>query len=247
MLLHRLGPRLAAALLLGLMVLSIAAFLPGVTTAEDGAAADNLLSVTGIGTLDVRPDTARISLGVSSLADTANDSYARAAAAMNNVVGTVQAQGVARDDITTSNLSLHAEYDWRDGQQTLRGYRTSATITITTRDLSGIGALIDAAVANGANQVQGVSFLVKDQEQHLNQALDAAVDDARAKAERVAARLGTAVVGVRNVQIVTQGGGHRPPIIFEAQGKAAAMDAAMPVMTGTSEYSVTVHVTFKLR
>lgn len=239
--------RLLPLLLVALLLASVAAFVPGVSGAQDPAAADeNLMDVTGVGTLDVKPDTARVSLGVSTLAETAADSYAKAASAMDGVINSVKGLGIAQDNIGTSGLNLYAEYDWRDNQQILRGYRTTATVTVTVTDLSRVGPVIDAAVAVGANQLQGVQFLVKNEAAHLNNALDAAVDDAKAKADRVAARLGTAVVGVKRVSIITQGSS-QPPVYYRDDSFRAEAAAAMPIMPGTQEYSVQVQVVFKLR
>ncbi|MFO7173547.1 MAG: SIMPL domain-containing protein [Bacillota bacterium] len=204
------------------------------------------ISVTGRAVLEVAPDTAQITLGVSEVAPTAAESYSRAAGTMQRLVAAIREQGIAESGIRTSGLSIYPEYEWSKEERRLVGYRTTATVTVTTRNLDRVGAIIDAAVAAGANEVQGIQFLVRDEARHLDAALEQAVADAKHKAERVARALGVKVG--RPVQVQIHDTGSSMPILVKEAAMAAdvAGRAGMPVLPGTSRYQVEVQVVFSL-
>ncbi len=243
---------LVALLLAGAFVLAATMFQPRPTLAEAPAQPQRTLDVTGRGTLVVKYDTAEITVGVTELKEASGAAFAAMSTSMDRVVAALKAKGVKETDLKTGTLSLNAEYDWKDGQQLLRGFRATNTLVITTKNLDKVAELVQVAVEAGANQLQGVRFKVEDTDALLNQALDAAADDARAKADRVAARLGTKVSGVYRITVID---GDRGPIIYDAYRAEAgyatkAMAAAAPapaVYAGNSEYTATVSVTFELQ
>ncbi len=213
---------------------------------EPAAQSTRTISVTGRATVDARPDAARITFGVNQLETTADAAYNSMAEVAGGILAAMKQIGVDDKDVRTSGLSLQAEYDYdREGQQHLRGYRASNTVTVTTRNMDKIGALIDAAVKAGANSVSGVEFYVWDTAEYSRAALDGAVDDARSKAEQVAKRLGANLDKVTRVQIADDGGSTSPPVYYAAEAKAASFDRVQ-VMAGTSRFQVTVSVEFSL-
>ncbi|MCG0239046.1 MAG: SIMPL domain-containing protein [Firmicutes bacterium] len=204
------------------------------------------ISVTGRAVLEVSPDTAQVTLGVSQVAPTAAESYNRAANAMQRLVAAIREQGIAESEIRTSGLSIYPEYEWNREERRLVGYRTTATVTVTTRNLDRVGAIIDAGVAAGANEVQGIQFLVREEARHLDAALEQAVADARHKAEQVARAMGVKVGRPVQVQVHDMGSS-MPVLVREAAVAAdAGARAGMPVLPGTSRYQVEVQVVFGL-
>jgi uncharacterized protein len=245
----RLG--IVAMLLVGAFALAATVFQPKTTLAETPAPIQRTLDVSGTGTLTVKYDTAEITLGVSELKPASGEAFAAMSTSMDKVVNALKAKGVKDLDLKTGTLQLNAEYDWtKEGQQQLRGFRATNTLHIRTKQLDKVADLVQVAVEAGANQLQGVRFLVEDTDKLLNDALDLAVDDAKAKAERVASRLGTKVVGVYRIS-VNDGG--RGPVMYDAYraeagyAKPMAAAPAAPVFSGTSEYTATVSVTFELQ
>jgi len=237
--------------LLGGIVLAATAFAPKATNAETPAPIQRTLDVTGQGKLTIKYDTAQITLGVSDLVETATGAYQSMGKKMDTVAKALMETGVKEDDIKTGYISLNAEYDWnKEGGQTLRGYRANNTITITTQKLDTVADLIQIAVDAGANTMQGVQFTVKDTDALLNQALDLAVADAKAKGERVAKALGTEIAGVYRISVQDNG---RGPVMYDRGGymteTASAMKAApaAPVFSGTGEYTASVSVTFEIK
>ena len=116
----------------------------------------------------------------------------------------------------------------------------ASNVVSTTVDLDRAGAVIDAAVEAGANQVNGPTMSVADQGKLYRQALKAAVADARLSAETIAAAAGRSL---GKVTAVVESGGSTPVPMFE---KAAASDAGTPIEAGTQQTTASVTVTFAL-
>lgn len=134
-------------------------------------------------------------------------------------------------------------------QEEVITYRTIAQLRVNTADLAGIGKLVDVALQAGANSLQGVSFTVVDQEKHVQDAIDKAVDDAKAKAARVAGRMGLEVSRPRrvNVSVGTSGRPYPVPYAKAAYDMAIPAPAPMPVLSGKVPFAVTVNVDFELK
>lgn len=239
---------LFAVVLAGLLACSALLF-PGVSYAAGNEESPRILTVTGRGQLEVKPDTAVISLGVSELKPTAIEAYAAMSEKLQKVAEAVMAMGIKEEQIQTSLFTLAEEYDWTEKEgRVLKGFRASNTLSISTQDLDKVADIVHAAITAGANQMNGISFMVKDADKLLEQVLDMAVDDAKAKAERVASRLGTKVVRVQSVSINDGGTPIIPVRVVGEAPKTIALDAVSiaPVFGGTTEFSASVYVTFEI-
>jgi uncharacterized protein len=225
---------IAAALLLAL------AALAGVgrpEAAQGQEAAGPQRSVTALGTASVAavPDRAHFSFGVQAQARSAAQALAATDAQLTRVVAAVRQAGVAAPDIQTEQISLTTRTS-EDGGEVV-GYTAIGSIAVRVRNLDRAGAIVDAAVGAGANQVYGPSLTRSDQEALYRNALRAAYADARAKAQVLAdaagVRLGELIVAV-------EGGGNAPMPL----GARSAEDAQATIEPGTQELQATVTVTF---
>lgn len=199
------------------------------------------VTVVGDGSASGEPDVAVISLGVEALAESVADAREVAARAIAAVVGELREAGVAGDDIRTSSFSINPRYDYRSDRQELLGYRVANTISVTARDLNGVGALIDRAAAAGgdATRIDGVAFRVEDASALERQARINAIEDAKAKAALYAEQLGVALGEVTNVQ--ESDFGVYP--VAESRIQFAAADAASaPTQLFPGEYEVSARV-----
>lgn len=199
--------------------------------------------VSGTGRVAVRPDVADLRLGVAISMSTVAEARAAAAESMTAILAAVETAGVARPDVRTALLSVQPRYDYRDGKPPkLSGYDLSNVVEVTVRDLSVLGAVVDAALSAGATSLDGLSFRLDDPREAERDARTAAVTEARARAEVLAAAAGIAIAGVADI---VEGG----PAPIWPQPKAARMeaaDASTPVEAGTTEIAVTVTVTFRV-
>jgi len=222
---------IAAPLVLALAV--GAATLPG---AASSAAAEATGGITVQGTASVAstPDRAELSFGVESQAETARAALSANAAEMRKVIAAVKAAGGA--NVTTQSVSLSPRYNERNEVQT---FAATNTVSATTA-IAKAGSLIDAAVAAGANQVYGPSLTVTDQSERYRQALRAAVADARASAQALAA---AANLSLGRVTAIVESGSSPQP--FAVADKA--MEAgSTPIEPGTQQTTAVVTVTFSV-
>ncbi|HEY2658599.1 MAG TPA: SIMPL domain-containing protein [Caulobacteraceae bacterium] len=224
-----------------------AAGLAGAARAETGppdrAFAATTLNLSAQGETDAAPDKAVITLGVQIKAATAGEAMRQDAARMARVIAALRAAGIAEKDIQTSNLSLGAQYDYAQNQPPkLNGYLASNDVTITVNDLARLGPAVDASVAAGADQVNGVSFGLKDSRAAEDAARKAAVAALQAKAELYAAATGYRVQRLVNL---SEGGGYQlSPVRPMAMMKAA--DAATPIAPGQLTVRVDISGLYEL-
>lgn len=199
------------------------------------------VTVVGNGSASGEPDIAVISLGVEALAESVADAREEAARAIAAVAGELREAGVADDDIRTSSFSISPRYDYRSDRQQLLGYRVANTISVTARDLSGVGALIDRAAAAGgdAARVDGVSFRVEDSSALEREARINAIEDAKAKAALYAEQLGVALGEVTDAREAEFG----VYPVAESRIQFAAADAASaPTQLFPGEYEISARV-----
>jgi len=195
--------------------------------------------VTGTGKVKAVPDVAEISVGVSAAAKTAGAARAAADARMARVLRTVKAHGVKPADIQTSDVSLYPTYS-QNGSRIV-GFKASNTVTATIRDLDEAGAIVTDAAAAGANQLNGPTLTVSDENAVYQRALEAAVADAHAHAEAIAKASGETVGALRTA---SEGSENTPEPYADRAMAAKALSA--PIERGTLEVTATVTATFEL-
>jgi len=205
-------------------------------------AADRLVTVTGEATVSVAPDIAVIRVGVSSLGKTAREASDANAKLMTTVLASIRGAGIADRDVQTSRLSMQPQYDPnKSGTARLLGFQVTNQLTIRIRDIEALPAILDRAIAAGANEMSGIEFLVSEQSKLLDQARDDAIADARRKAELYAKAAG-AVLGP--VAVITEEG-VSPPV--RPMPAMQAMRASVPVAPGEQMLRAVVAVSFELK
>lgn len=154
------------------------------------AGASGGITVSDTAQVKVRPDTAFITLGVVNRDRNANAAARANAAKSTAVVAAIAKAGIPSSDIKTVDYSLDPQMNWDKNPPTITGYSASSTVSVRTKDVGKIGALIDAAIAAGANSVRGVRFDVEDKRRLRQKALALAVKKAEGKAQAIAEALG---------------------------------------------------------
>jgi uncharacterized protein YggE len=222
------GGALVAALTLG------GVFSPG--GAHGASPPAGAITATGNGSSTVVPDRASFTFGVSSNAATAAAALSASSDAADRVVAALQKAGVAKADLQTSDVSLSPRTS-ENGDKIL-GYTASVSVAATVRKLASAGAVVDAAVGAGANQVSGPNLLVSDESSAYRAALKDAIADARAKAQTLASASGLTLGAVTSV---TEGSAPTPVPLF---GPKEAAGATPPVEPGTQEVDASVTMVF---
>jgi hypothetical protein len=208
------------------------------TGAAGTAASAGGITVVGTGSATATPDTAEWSFGVQTSADTAEAALGANSAAMEKVVAALRGAGIAEDDLQTEQVSVYPRTS--DDGLSIVGYDASNTVRATIHDLARAGGIVDAAVAAGANQVYGPSLTVSDADAHYAAAMEAAFDDARARAEAIAEKAGVELGAP--VAIVEGGGGGA--VSYYGAGEGVAEDAV--VEPGTQDIAATLTITFAI-
>jgi uncharacterized protein YggE len=229
--------RIAFAAVLVLVAAALAGVLrPEGASAVDPAPATDSVTVTGTGVVTAVPDRAQISAGVETRAATARAALQANAAAMEKVIDALEARGAK--DVTTQTVSLSTAFD-EQGRPS--GFVASNVVSAETT-LSGAGALIDAAVAAGANTVYGPSLSRSDADALYDQALERAVSDAKDRAALLAKAAGREL---GRVTAMVEAGAVDTPLA--AAKREGAADASTPVVSGPQETTASVSVTYELR
>lgn len=204
------------------------------------------VSLSGKGTVSVKPDRATVSVGAWHQAETAIEAQSRVNEIIEEAtkeIRKVKAEGML---IQTSGLSLSPVYNYqRDKEPKIIGYRASIMLTVRIDDIDKTGAVIDAAMETGVNQMHGVSFSLKDDSGARREALKKAVQDGRQKAEAIADALGRPIQDL--IEVSEQG--VSVPIInrgIESYRTMAADSAPTPIEAGEIEVSASVNISYSL-
>jgi uncharacterized protein len=204
------------------------------------------LTADGRGTEMVVPDIAVVTIGVASRGRTASAALAANSTDLTRAIGVIRAAGVADKDIGTSGFGIDPVYaEQKEGEANtpppIVGYQVSNSVTVTIRDITRSGGILDAVVNAGANQVNGISFDVSDRTAAHEAALKAAIAEALAKGELMADAAGVKLVRVLSVS-TSEGGGPRP--VFAAMAMKAA--PAPPVMPGQQSLDANATISWEI-
>jgi uncharacterized protein len=228
-----------------LALLLATAAVPAAFAQQAAPAADSLfhattLNLSAYGETRVAPDMASINLGVVTEAPTAAAALQTNAAQMSKVIGALKRAGIAEKDIQTSGLSVSAQYDYVQNEPPkLRGYQASNQVTVRVLELARLGPAIDATVGAGANQVNGVSFGLKDPAAAGNVAREEAV---KALADKAALYARATGYRISRLVSLTEGGGYSPgPSPMPMMAMRMEKADATPVSAG--ELQVRVDIT----
>ncbi len=203
------------------------------------------ISASGSASLAGTPDVADVRLGVGLTRLTVAEARAGAAATMTAVLEAVRDAGVEPADIRTSSLSLAPQYRYEpDRDPILSAYLVTNLVAVTVRDLGRLGRVVDGALEAGATSLDGLTFRIAEPGPLEAAARRAAVADARARAEVLAAAAGVAITGVVSISELDSGSIAPYPVV--ARFRAAAASAPTPIEAGSSEVSVSVSIVYSI-
>jgi len=226
----------------------LAASLPFPLAAAAGESDYGTLVVTGRSEIKAAPDMAFFDVGVETRAETVEKARELNAEAMARVRSALLAAGASPDNLKTTNFYVYPEWHYNrdDGTRTLIGYRIVHTLKVTVMDLDRLGALLDAALMEGANQVSGPAFGLKNPEELEAQALAEAARKARAKAEVLARASGAYLKGIAHISESVGTPVALPMVAAFSAKDAVAERVSTEISTGEVTVTATVSITFKI-
>ena len=201
------------------------------------------ITIIGDAVVKAKPDTTTLRLGVDATAQTPAAALSQTRDTTERVLQRLRERGVPEADLQTSGLNVFRVQEGRDGPgaptpAATAVYRGHASISAQVADPNRAGALLDAAMQAGATSVEGLSFGLRDDSALRRQALTAAIEDARPKAEAAAAAAGLRLGGVRSVLEIPVG----PPKGGDGMGGGAAEGVAPGELTVQARVQVTYEV-----
>jgi hypothetical protein len=202
------------------------------------------LSLSATGEVQVVPDMATVQSGVVTEARTAAEALNANSRRMNGVFEALAEAGIERQDIQTSNLQINPVWsNYSAGEQRrITGYQATNTVTARVTELDELGATVDALVASGANQIQGINFSMEDDDAARREARLRAVAELRETAALYAGALEIELGGL--LEFSESGGGRpQPPVMF---ARAESFAADTPVAAGQLTVSVTITGVFAI-
>jgi uncharacterized protein YggE len=227
---------------LALVVLSV--FL-AVSTRQSlrSATTMNTISFSGQGRVTGKPDIALVEFSIVTEALTSKAAQDQNSAKSRALTEFLGKQGIAAKDIKTSDYNIHPVYSYATKTQQLTGYQVTQSLELKIRDFDKASTLIDGIVSAGVNQVNQLHFAVENPEDLKDQARVAAINDAKAKANKLANQLGMSLG--RIVRFSENEEGRRPPMLMKAMGSAeVAAGPSLPV--GENEVNAAVTITYQI-
>ncbi|MGV3481762.1 MAG: SIMPL domain-containing protein [Sphingobium sp.] len=203
------------------------------------------LDIVATGETKRVPDIAVISAGVVTQAADAAGAMRENAQRMSGVVAALRKAGVAERDIATATISLNPQYRYGENvPPVITGYQATNTVSIRFRDVARSGAILDALVAQGANQINGPNLQIDKPEAAEDEARTDAIRKARARAELYASAAG---LKVKRILSISESGGYAPPPpIAYMRANMAGKEADTMVVAGEQSVGITVSVSFEL-
>jgi len=214
-----------------------------------------LVTVSGSGTAYGAPDVAYVTVGVEARDADAAAAVADTTERMTAVMDAVTAAGIAPEDIRTVNYQMWLETDAEPRPEpttssgtvtttsTVERYHVLNQVRLTVRDLEALGTVLQDALSTGANSAADISFAVEDPTALQREARDAAIANAKAKADQLASGLGATIGSVYAISEYSSG----PQPVYAARDVyGTAASNAVPVSSGTLSVSVDIQVSFEI-
>jgi len=204
------------------------------------------LEVSATGEATRVPDLAIVSAGVVTRQTTATAAIQENAARMERVLSALKRAGIEERDLQTSSINLNPEYRYQDNRAPqLVGYTASNQVSIRFHDIRNTGKILDALVAEGANQINGPTLTIDKPEAALDEARLKALANGRARADVYARALGRRVA--RIVSISESGGGNPVPPPMPMMMEARAQNADSKILPGEQKLQVALSIVFDLQ
>lgn len=194
------------------------------------------------------PDTVFITLGVETTGKTVSGTVAenntRSERVVNALKGLISpADG---DSIKTSSYTVQPVYEYDNGtkKSILTGYKVLNQVTVRSNKIEAAGRITDNALQSGANQVQGISFVLSEEREFCEGVLKKAAERAKREASFVARTLGTTISGIKSI---SPSCGRQPHPIYRQAVMETKMAAAIPdtsLEAGDVTVSATVSIVF---
>ncbi len=203
-----------------------------------------LVTISGDARISVQPDTATVRISVVTQNPSAVEAQQSNAARTTAVLSVVKSAAGPGAEIKTSGYSLIPQRVYKQNEPpTITGYETRNSVTVTMNDLTRVGPVIDAASKAGANNIEGVSFTLRDDREAQGRALAESTRAAMAKANILAQTLGGRIARIVSLN---EGGTAPRPVIYAQQESFARGSVETPIEPGNLDITGFVQLTAEI-
>jgi uncharacterized protein YggE len=227
----------SAAGIVAIMVMAV--YFPHSTALAGDAEQACILTVQGTGIVEIAPDMAILSIGIETVAETAEEAQRKNAASMTAVVEALSQFSVQRENVRTVGFYMWRLTDYRDGFEFQTGFKVTNSLEVPLMNVGEVGKLLDAVISAGANVVNQVRYAAADTSDSYKLALSRALANARSKAAIIASAEGKDVLRVSKITEKQQYESYYP-------GEWGAGMSAAPLSPGQLKVNAEVEVTFIL-
>lgn len=216
--------------------------LAGCLFVSSGAIAQQSASINvqGQGAVAVTPDAYSVTFILEEQGETVSKLNQHLSGELEEVVKFLLKQGVKEENIQSMQVRLNPRYENTQTGREQNGFVLSREVQITHSEISSYDKIIDGVLGRGVDRIQQFEFVASGQTNAYEQALVAAVGDAKARAALLAKELG---VKVGDVVAISESGGNMPVPVMRAKAFAEDMSASMP---GQQQINARVNVTFSI-
>ncbi|MEX2494860.1 MAG: SIMPL domain-containing protein [Woeseia sp.] len=215
-------------------------------TATAALAESRSITVTGQGEAFAKPDQAAVNAGIQTFAETVVQATRQNQAVVEKIFAALAEQDIPDKDIQTSNYSIWAEQDHHESRQgRIVGFRVSNIVSVTIGDIDKVGEVLAAVTNAGANTIHGIQFGVKEPAALEEKAREAAMRDARARAEALAQLAGVQLGEI--LTISTSSGPISPGPMARRSMEMADAAPAPGIAPGEQSVSVWIEARYAIR
>lgn len=220
-----------------------------VAPSADSATLDTI-TASGNGSALAVPDTAEIVFGISSTDPKAKPALDQASKTADAVAAALKKAGIPEEDIQTANMRIDPNYTYdQSGEKppTVVSYRATIDLRVKVRKMELLGTVIEAGTSAGAVNVTGPTFTLDNDEAATDEAITAAVDDAKRRAAAMAKAAGKKVGEAVSIQETAV----EVPTVYKdsalMRGYAAAADSAQAIAVEAGQLDITADITVVFR
>mgnify|MGYP001594159897 CR=1 FL=1 len=205
------------------------------------------INVSGTSVINALADEVSVYVNIETLKDTAEESKNENAVISEKVLKALNDNGITKDEIETSSYNIYPDYNYDNGKQEIKGYKTSNILKVKTKDFPKIGKVVDVSIDNGATIIQSINFELSEEKQNeiKKEAISKASEDARDKAQATAEGLNAKLGKVKQVTISDYNYYPYPYFMAESGGDVRKA-VSTEIFPSSLEVRASVNVVFEL-
>ena len=212
--------------------------------------------VEGSAELEVEPDMMTFTLSIQKVDLDLAKAKADVDARSRLLIETVKKFGIKANDIATTALNIRPDYEYKDGQRVLTGNNVSRQVDINLRDLKKYPAMMKALVDAKISETINTNLTLADKKAVEEKVQTAAMNDAKARANRLAKSQGKTAAEPWSVSEFNNRGNERWELTPNRQlmgssakemGVMRASDSSEPFEPGVMKISAQVYVVYLLK